>query len=102
LVKRNQRCTKCDGKRIWVIEAFRIPTETAQGQVLPVVPHQEAMSSGFLALARMKPVGHFDLYVCGACGYSELWAADLDDLRPDAAKGVRLLDSSTKPEGPFR
>jgi hypothetical protein len=101
-VKRNQRCTKCDGKRIWVVEAFRVPTETAQGQVLPVVPHQGESFGGFLALARIKPVGHFDLYVCDACGYSELWAAELGGLRPDPDKGVRLLDSATKPEGPFR
>ena len=101
-MKKNQRCPKCDGKRIWVVEAFRIPTETAQGQVLPVVPHQESGAVGFLALARIKPVGQFDVYLCGGCGYSELWASGLDELRADPAKGVRLLDSSTEPAGPFR
>ncbi|HEY8078080.1 MAG TPA: hypothetical protein VIF62_28330, partial [Labilithrix sp.] len=98
----NQRCPKCDGKKIWVVEAFRIPTETAQGQVLPVVPHQETGSLGFLALARVKPVGAFDVYLCAGCGYSELWASGLDELKANAPSGVRLLDSSTQPAGPFR
>jgi hypothetical protein len=100
-VKRNQRCTKCDGKKIWVVEAFRVPTDTAQGQVLPVATQEESGKS-FLAMARAKAVGRFDLYVCAGCGHSELWADDIQELREDPAKGIRLLDSATKPEGPFR
>jgi predicted nucleic-acid-binding Zn-ribbon protein len=101
-VKRAHRCPKCDGRRIWVIESFRIPSETAQGAVLHVVPHQEIASPGFFALSRMKPVGRFDVYVCDGCGYSELYAADFRDLREDPGAGVRLLDATAAPAGPFR
>jgi predicted nucleic-acid-binding Zn-ribbon protein len=101
-VKRSQICPKCSARRIWVVESFRIPTETAQGVVLPVVHHQQAESSSFFAIGRVTPVGSFDAYVCAGCGYSELYATGFEDLREDHAKGVRLLDASTAPAGPFR
>lgn len=49
------RCPKCAGKRIWVIERYRVPGEAAEGRELPVVPHQAAAGSGgsFLLLARV-------------------------------------------------
>lgn len=101
-VKRTQICPKCSARRIWVIESFRVPGETAQGAVLPVLPHQQADGGGFFAIARMTPVGSFDAYVCDGCGYLELYARDFADLREDPARGVRLLDASTAPSGPFR
>ena len=101
-VKRSQICPKCAARRIWVVESFRVPSETAQGAVLPVVPHQQVEGGGFFAIARMTPVGSFDAYVCAGCGYSELYAKDFAELREDSARGVRLLDASTTPAGPFR
>jgi predicted nucleic-acid-binding Zn-ribbon protein len=101
-VKRSQICPKCAARRIWVIESFRIPSETAQGAVLSVVPHQQSAGGGFFAMARVAPVGSFDAYVCAGCGYSELYAKDFSELREDPARGVRLLDASTAPAGPFR
>jgi hypothetical protein len=101
-VKRTQICPKCSGRRIWVVESFRVPSETAQGTVLPVVPHQQTESGGFFAIAKMAPVGRFDAYVCGGCGFFELYARDFEDLKEDPSRGVRLLDASTGPSGPFR
>jgi hypothetical protein len=40
-MKQLLRCPKCAGKRIWVIEKYRIPSEAAEGRELPLVPHQE-------------------------------------------------------------
>jgi len=101
-VKRTQICPKCSARRIWVVESFRVPSETAQGAVLPVVPHQQTEGGGFFAIARMTPVGSFDAYVCAGCGYSELYAKDFAELHEDAARGVRLLDATAAPTGPFR
>lgn len=84
------------------MESFRIPSETAQGAVLSVIPHQQAESTGFFAIARMKPVGRFDVYVCDGCGYSEMYASGIEELRADPSRGVRLLDATTAPAGPFR
>lgn len=101
-MKKLHRCPKCDGKRLWVIERFRIPGESADGKVLPVVPHQPATGGGgFLGFTKVQSVGHVDLYLCDACGYSELWAEDFRGLVPDEARGIRLVDTSAE-RGPFR
>jgi len=98
------RCPKCAGKRLWVIEKYRVPGEAAEGRELPVVPHQASRTAGasFLGLARVSPVGSFDLFLCDGCGYSELWASGFRGLVADPARGIRLLDTSETNEGPFR
>jgi predicted nucleic-acid-binding Zn-ribbon protein len=101
-MKNHLRCPKCAGKRIWVIEKYRIPGESAEGRELPVVPHQETARAGLFQALRVAPRGHFDLFVCDGCGYSELWAAGLGDLVEDPARGVRLVDMSDVTQGPFR
>jgi predicted nucleic-acid-binding Zn-ribbon protein len=95
------RCPKCAGKRIWVIEKYRIPGEAAEGRELPVVPHQAAGSS-FMRLARVTPIGSFDLFLCAGCGYSELYASNFRELVADPERGIRLIDTSETSEGPFR
>ena len=95
------RCPKCAGKKIWVIERYRIPGEAAEGRELPVVPHQDTTKS-FLRLTRVTPVGHFDLFLCDACGYSELYAAGVRGLVADPERGIRLIDTTDVNEGPFR
>jgi hypothetical protein len=101
-MKRTHICPKCDGRRIWVVEPFRVPSETARGAVLSVVPHQEDAKAGFFGMSRVNSVGRLDLYVCAGCGYSELYALDFENLRADNQTGVRLLDASSAPAGPFR
>jgi len=100
-MKPTQRCPKCNGRRLWVIDPLRVPTESATGAVLPLVPHQGKVG-GFLQLTALNPVGKLELFVCARCGYSELWAGEIARLAPDPENGVRLLDASTEPEGPFR
>ena len=101
-MKRQLACPKCMGRKIWVIEPFRIPDETLTGKGLPVVPHQPEAKEGFFALPRSAPRGEVDLYVCDGCGYSELWARNHRGLVEAPERGVRLLDSSTNTAGPFR
>ena len=85
-----------------MIESFRIPSE-GEGTVLPVVPHQtDPSASRAWVIARARPQGQFDLWLCDACGYSELWARGLSGLREDPAGGVRMIDTTVTPEGPFR
>jgi predicted nucleic-acid-binding Zn-ribbon protein len=101
-MKTMHRCPKCAGKRIWVIEKYRIPGEAAEGRELPLVPHQDEVKSRLLAFGRLNPVGHFDLYLCDGCGYSELWADGFRGLVPAPERGVRLIDTSDTAAGPFR
>ncbi len=100
-MKTLNRCPKCSGKRIWVIEKYRIPGEAAEGRELPVVPHQ-GPTTGFLGISRHTPVGAFDLFVCDGCGYAELYATRLDALVADPERRLRLIDTSDASDGPFR
>lgn len=101
-MKTLHRCPKCAGRRIWVIERFRIPGETAAGSPLAVVPDQPVAKASRFSFPNLNPVGRFDLYLCDACGYAELWAEGFRDLVADPARGVRLLDTSDDKAGPFR
>jgi len=97
-MKRTLKCPKCSGQRIWFIDPFRIPGESALGRELAVVPHQGTGSF----LAPLAPLGSFELLACASCGYSELYAQDITELREDPAKGIRLVDATELPQGPFR
>jgi hypothetical protein len=101
-MKRHHVCPKCAGKRIWVIEKFRIPSEDVEGQPLPLVPHQADDKPRSFGFTRVSPRGHVDLLVCDGCGYAELWAGGTRDLVEDPARGIRLLDTSKTAAGPFR
>ena len=101
-MQRSLKCPKCSGVRIWVIERFRVPSETAEGAELSIVPHQQETARGFFAIPRHSPRGHFDLYACDACGFAELYARGLSTLEPDPERGIRLVDAGERTKGPFR
>lgn len=67
-----------------------------------MVPHVPTGMRGIFAVEKQSPVGHFDLYLCDGCGYSELWAEGFKNLAVDAKRGIRLLDTSDANDGPFR
>ena len=93
-------CPKCESRRQWIIEPFRVPSETVQGDEVRVVNDLPAGRQGLFRQA--APQGRFDLYVCADCGYSELWARELEGLRHAPEHGVRLRDQSDPSKGPFR
>ena len=84
-----------------MVEQFRVPSESPQGVALPVVPDQAPPGARF-GLRAARPQGQFDLWLCASCGFSELWASRIGDLVEDPAAGVRLVDTTAEPEGPFR
>lgn len=100
-MKQSNACPKCRGRRIWIIEQFRLPGESAEGRPLAIVPHQGEQTSVFRAM-KVSPQGSFDLHLCDGCGYSELWANGVRGLVENPAKGVRLVDLSEANAGPFR
>ena len=103
-MKTLHRCPKCSGRRIWIIERYRVPdAEVTTGRELNVVPHVANPNASRLFFEKTNPVGHFDLYLCDGCGYSELWAEGFKGaLSHDPSRGIRLLDTSDANEGPFR
>ncbi|MBL9027173.1 MAG: hypothetical protein JNL21_33570 [Myxococcales bacterium] len=101
-MRKTLKCPKCSGVRIWVIERFRVPSDTSEGQELAVVPHQADAERSLFSIPRQSPRGHFDLYACDGCGFTELYARDLSTLVADPARGIRLVDTGEPNKGPFR
>lgn len=66
-----------------------------------MVPDQP-QPAGLFGFRQVNPQGQFDLWLCAACGFSELWASHLGDLQVNPDAGVRLVDTTAEPQGPFR
>jgi hypothetical protein len=47
------------------------------------------------------PFGQFEAYVCSACGYTELYVADVERLKLEDLPGARVLRAAPS-EGPYR
>ncbi len=101
-MKHLHACPKCTGRKIWIVAPWRLLAHTVEGERAPIVAHQPLPRAGFFDIGLQNPVGKVDLWVCDGCGYSELWAEGVGDLREDPERGVRLLDSSETKAGPFR
>ena len=100
-VKQSLSCPKCRGQKLWVIDPFRAVDPVVSGAAVPVV-HQREATGRFGLAERVVPQGHFQLWTCDACGYSELWAEGIRGLQPNPAAGIRLVDGSAPGGGPFR
>ena len=98
-MKQSQSCPKCRGRKLWVIDPFRAVDPVVSEATAPVAHQKEITRFG---LERVIPQGHFQLWTCAACGYSELWAEGIRALRPNPAAGIQLVDGSPPAGGPFR
>ena len=66
-----------------------------------MVPDQP-QPAGIFGLRQANPQGQFDLWLCAACGFSELWASNIAGLKENPDAGVKLVDTTAEPQGPFR
>lgn len=100
-MKNSKTCSKCAGKKLWVIDPLRTTYEYSPGTIPLHLDHNRPVGEGWLG-TKTEDVGRLALYVCAACGYSELWAGDLERLRPNANAGIALIDGSTGPAQGYR
>lgn len=86
-MKNSLQCPKCNGRKVWLIERLKSDDgySNTKGEVVPVVKNRGGSERG-------AAIGHYDSYICAACGYAELWASGFRALEPDEANGVVLLD----------
>jgi len=83
-MKNSRKCIKCECEAIWKIDPLSLPEPQSINTTIPVpvgIREIENPDAGLLErpVERLS-VGTFDVYVCARCGYSELWAKDIDDL----------------------
>lgn len=98
-MKTTKTCPKCAGKKLWVVDPLQTVHEYAPGTLpLHLAYKQKTGDTGWLA-SKTERVGRLAAWICAACGFSELWASELEQLQPDPEAGIRLVDGS---EGPAR
>jgi predicted nucleic-acid-binding Zn-ribbon protein len=85
-VKQTHACPKCEHRRVWHIDEV---TETAHGGTL--VPLSVTVDVGKWTGLNRK--GRFELYICQRCGYAEWYAKQLEELKSDPKRGIRLIEA---------
>jgi hypothetical protein len=96
-IKSKLTCPNCEGRRFIHCErAVERGGENAGG-VAPAV--------GFVSKSWVRQFdlfGAFEQLICTGCGYTERYAFGLNGLQPDEKSGIRIIDATSKPGGPFR
>ena len=90
-MKKTKTCPKCAGNRLWLVDPLRTTYDNAPGTIPLHLDHRRPAGKGWLG-TKTEDVGTLALYVCASCGYSELWASDLERLRPNEKAGITLVD----------
>jgi predicted nucleic-acid-binding Zn-ribbon protein len=100
-MKENHECPKCKGRRMWIIDQLTLCLNTGATYLDTAVPVALIKRSKWTL---GKTMGTFQLYVCAACGYTEMFAVGIDALQPNPDLGIHLFDGEPKPgtEGPMR
>ena len=83
-MKNADACIKCGHKTIWQIDPLSFFDHEAANVILPLpvasrMIDKERPSVFGLPVVR-KDVGKFIAHVCAACGYTELYATDIEGL----------------------
>ena len=94
-------CPKCGGRELWVVDALgaKDGSVTFGGKLeLKLVlkapaPPPSGSWFGPADHERYYDVGTFDAWICRRCGFTEMWARDLDGVRP-GSEGIRGVGGS--------
>jgi predicted nucleic-acid-binding Zn-ribbon protein len=89
-MKNTQTCPKCASKKLWLISPLRTIHEYAPGTHPLNLDYDQKVGNNFLTRHK-APAGKFDAWVCAECGFSELWATDIDKLVHAPERGIRLI-----------
>ena len=89
-MKKSLTCPKCAGKKIWRVEQVNERPDGATHPQALAVQYFGGTQRGYHA------AGHFEVFICGECGFAEWYAADLVDLKPDDRHGVHLIDGTER------
>jgi predicted nucleic-acid-binding Zn-ribbon protein len=91
-----QTCPKCSCKRLAVVSQLRLPDPASSNSVL-VLPA--------VTIEGGTELGSFETWICLDCGYTELYARNLDGIEALAWRCpgyVRIIDPRPSEQGPYR
>ena len=106
-MRTHSRCPKCNGTRIYVCHVQQ-PDGESSNVIYPFyvatspIPKEEIGAEK--GSAYRTHAGHYETWICAACGYTEWYARDPEHLLEKLAKhfhsGVKVIDSAS--QTPFR
>lgn len=85
-MKKNKTCPKCDGQRILVSERVGFQQKLYKGEEsyvapLPVVARVKSVPGMLFGTSKtVEEVGTYQSYTCLGCGFTELYAANVEAL----------------------
>ena len=91
-------CSKCKSKKLWRIEKFRQFFQDSPGG-LPLPIAISYRDRGFFR--SVTATRTFDMFMCARCGFSELWANEIGELRSNPEEGVHFIDGGGT-DAPYR
>jgi predicted nucleic-acid-binding Zn-ribbon protein len=103
-MKNAKVCLKCEHPEIWRIDPVCSIDYQSSNVIVPLpvaVRIVENPDAGLLARPTKRvEVGAFVAYVCAGCGYSELYARDLEGIAAlrEGHEGSRVSRAGTKPK----
>lgn len=111
-MKSNNTCPKCAGKKLAVVKQMRRDHREYEEQrplhTIPVHVATIPLPDGTIGMDRglqaVWSLGHFESWVCMTCGFTELYAYDIEGLATMAhhyPDWVRIIDAAPE-RGPFR
>jgi predicted nucleic-acid-binding Zn-ribbon protein len=100
-LKRDLACPHCECRQVWHIAEMHERGEAAPFEK-PIAPINVVLQQKFFKL--YSGTGRFETYICKRCGFTEWYAHGLDELKPDEANGVFLIDGEEvdRNRGPYR
>ena len=90
-MKNTHTCPKCNSKSLWIIEPLRTIHEYAPGSIPLHLDYDQVSGTNFLNRTKER-VGGLDAWICAECGYTELWARELQKLVHAPERGIRRID----------
>ncbi|WP_326559161.1 hypothetical protein [Micromonospora sp. NBC_01796] len=98
-MRTSRRCVKCGCPRLWQVDPFMVP-DPDSGNVVKLLPGVTRLASGSAIGEEMRKrieAGRFEVWICAACGYTEWYALDVNDmlgwLSQNPRSGVRHHDA---------
>ena len=95
-MKHTRQCTKCQSRQLWAIKPLRSVHEYAPGTLPLHLDYEQQIGTNFLNRQKVR-VGTLDAWICAKCGYTELWAEGLAELKHAPERGITFIDGDSKP-----
>ena len=96
-MKKSLRCPKCKRR-----DVVFVPRIVAEGRPVALwVGVRRKTERGKDKLEFDAPFGQLEAYICRRCGYTELYVADVEQLKLEDLPGAVIL-GEPDPEGPYR